>query len=180
MQAWVCVWSVDELKSGPGAVKRGMDRPEMVQTGGCPGLSLEPFSWPVARLVLTPACPGPNSAHHEQLPPHFQELPHLLPQEQRTGEGHYWAVLFLLILPTFAYQRDSLQIIDPRYTPEDNQGLSQGPFPSGHGHCLISEQPPSQPTSLAPPTGACPCLSDHHCVSVPCTGLPGHPMLESC
>lgn len=79
-------------------------------------------------------------------------------------------VLFLLILPIFAYLRGSLQIIDPRYTSEEKLGPSRGPFPRGHGHCLISGQPLSQPTSLAPPTGGCPCLSDHHCVPVSHTG----------
>lgn len=37
LQAWVCVWSVAELKAGPGAVRRGGGRPEVELTGSCPG-----------------------------------------------------------------------------------------------------------------------------------------------
>lgn len=66
--------ALGELRAGPEAVRRagvkgGHDRPEVVLAAGSPGLGLEPSRRPVARLQLTPACPGPDSARHEYLPP---------------------------------------------------------------------------------------------------------------
>lgn len=86
--------TLGELRAGPGAVRRGEDRPENVLSAGSPGLGLEPSRSPVARLQLTPACPWPDFAHHEHLPPLPPATTPPPPGEdagERTGEGCYSA-----------------------------------------------------------------------------------------
>lgn len=77
----------------------------------------------MARLQLTPSCPGPDSARHEYLPPCSHQLPHLLPQEWMQAREQVkditQQVLFLLILPTLCLPGGAAST---SHTPEDKLG----------------------------------------------------------
>lgn len=104
----------------------------MVLTGGCPGLPLPAQGWTLDSAGLW--------THAN--PPPFRQLLHLLPGTECRSERHYLFSSCQFFQP-LAYQRDSLQITDPRYTPDNKLG----PLPGSHGHGFIA----GHPASLTPP-----------------------------
>lgn len=94
-------------------------------------------------------------------PPPFRQLLHLLPGTECRSERHYLFSSCQFFQP-LAYQRDSLQITDPRYTPDNKLG----PLPGSHGHGFIAGHPasltPPPPTGPSRPVGWPACSSPQH------------------